>query len=94
MKIKLKNILLALKYQMPIHRAFVNFFITGNAWGMFSKNSHYRNGDINKPKVMYNTYKTAKKSADDMEKKYNKHFSIYKCVYCNGFHLGKNMDNK
>lgn len=40
--IKFKNIYKALKEQLPIKRAFRNFFITGNAWGMFYKSSCIR----------------------------------------------------
>ena len=43
---------------------------------------------------MYNTETTARKAAKSMSKKYDKHFSVYKCIYCDGFHIGKNKDNK
>lgn len=91
--IKLSNLVKALKYQLPLKRAFRNFFITRNAWGMFSINSHIsqRSG---KPKVSYPTYEAAAKAAASMEKKHLKHFSVYKCVFCGGFHIGKNRDNK
>ena len=29
-----------------------------------------------------------------MGQKYNTHFSTYKCLYCDGYHIGKNRDNK
>lgn len=29
-----------------------------------------------------------------MKEKLGKHFSVYKCVFCDGYHLGKNRDNK
>lgn len=90
---KLKNLYLGLKSQLPLRRAFKNFLITGNAWGMFSKNSH-RRADNGKEKVSYPTIESAKKSADSMSKKHGKHFSFYKCIYCDGYHLGKNRDNK
>lgn len=93
-RMKIKNLLLALKYQLPVKRFFKNFFISRNAWGLFSVNSHYVGGDINKPKVTYNRYESAKKAANSMSKKYNKHFSVYKCIWCDGFHLGKNRSNK
>ena len=51
---KLRNIILGIKDQLPIKRAFRNFFITGNAWGLFYLNSHIRQ-DNGKLKVMYNT---------------------------------------
>jgi hypothetical protein len=90
--VKLKNILLALKHQLPFKRAFRNFFITGNAWGMFYKRSHYR--EDGKEKQGYPTTKSAQRAADSMKKKHDKHFSIYKCIFCDGYHLGKNRDNK
>ena len=93
MKIKIKNLGLALKDQLPVKRFLNNFFITGNAWGMFHENSHisFRSG---KPKIMYNTKATAERSALSMGKKKGVHFSNYKCVYCDGYHIGKNKENK
>jgi len=93
MKIKLKNLFLGLKEQLPWRRAFRNFFITGNAWGMFYLSSHQRT-DIQKTKVMYNTKASALKAAEAMKKKQNTHFSVYKCIFCDGYHLGRNRDNK
>jgi len=55
--IKLKNIYLGLKDQMPVKRFIKNFFITWNGWGLFSKRSHFR--ENGKEKVMYRTKKTA-----------------------------------
>ena len=92
MKIKFKNLVLALKCQLPIRRAFRNFIVTRNAWGMFHIRSHQR--DDGTPKVMYNTITSAQKAADSMKKKHGKHFSVYKCIYCDGYHLGKNRNNK
>ena len=90
---KRKNLILALKDQLPLKRAFINFFITGNAWGLFSINSHIR-FDTQKEKVMYNTRETALKAAESMGKKMGVHFSVYKCAFCDGYHLGKNRENK
>lgn len=89
----IKNIFLALKEQMPVKRMFINFFVTRNAWGMFSINSHQR-ADNGKLKVMYPTKESALKSAQSMEKKKGVHFSTYKCVFCDGYHIGKNRTNK
>ena len=90
--IKLKNLAKALWEQLPLKRAFRNFFITGNAWGMFDIRSHQR--EDGSSKVMYNTKATALKAAKSMEKKRGVHFSVYKCIYCDGYHLGKNRENK
>ena len=90
---KIRNLILGIKEQGPFKRAFRNFFVTGNAWGMFHINSHIRQ-DNGKLKVMYNTKETAMKAATSLEKKNGVHFSVYKCVFCDGYHLGKNRDNK
>lgn len=92
-KIKLKNFWLWFKDQVKRKRAFYNFFISRNAWGAFSIKSHIR-GDTNEPKVMYHTLQSALKAAEKMSAKYGKHFSTYKCLFCDGYHVGKNRDNK
>lgn len=98
-KIKIVNLVLGLKGQLPLKRFYRNFFITGNAWGMFHINSHV-NANSGKPKQMSSTKEKAEKAARSMEKKYLKkenkivHFSVYKCVFCDGWHIGKNRDNK
>ncbi len=92
MKFRVRDLWAALMHQGPFKRAFRNFFITGNAWGLFSKRSHINKSE--KLKVMYNTLKTAQKAADKMGKKHDTHFSAYRCMWCPGYHLGKNRDNK
>jgi hypothetical protein len=89
---KLKNLYLGLKEQLPLKRLFKNFFITGNGWGLFSKRSHYR--DNGQEKIMYKSKKSALKASEKMEKKHGVHFSTYKCIYCDGYHIGKNRENK
>jgi hypothetical protein len=86
--IKLRNILLVIKDQMPISRFFRNFFITRNAWGIFYIHSHVSQGS-GKPKVMYNTKRSAERAASEMTKKHGVWFSNYKCMRCDGFHVGK-----
>lgn len=90
---KLRNILLVIKDQLPLKRLFHNFFISKNARGLFYKNSHvsFTSG---KPKVMYNTKKSAIKASESMSKKRGVHFSNYKCLHCDGYHVGKTRDNR
>ena len=90
MEIKLKNLLLAFKAQLPLKRAFINFFITHNALGMFSKFSHVRKDGVTKQS--FPTIESAKKAAISMGKKHNAHFSTYKCIFCDGYHIGKNRN--
>ena len=92
-KITFRNFWLWLKDQLKRRRFFYNMFISRNAWGAFSINSHI-NQHTGQPKVMYNTVKSAQKPAEAMTKKTGKHFSYYKCLFCNGYHIGKNADNK
>ncbi len=92
-KIKWKNLVLALKEQLPWKRFIRNFFITRNAWGLFHINSHV-NGATGVPKVQYSSLKSASNAAEAMKKKTGKHFSTYKCAFCDGYHVGKNRDNK
>lgn len=92
-KIKWRNFRIWFADQVKRKVWFRNFFITRNAWGAFSINSHI-NQHTEKEKVCYNTVEGAKKAADSMSKKRNAHFSYYKCLFCDGYHIGKNRDNK
>lgn len=65
--IKWKNLKIWLKDQFKRKAWFRNFFITRNAWGAFSINSHI-NQHTGQPKITYNTLKTALKSAEVMSK--------------------------
>jgi len=89
--IKIKNVVLAFKDQLPLKRFLRNFFITRNAWGMFSKYSHYRKDNV--AKNSFPTKESAIKAANAMSKKHNVYFSNYKCIYCDGYHIGKNRSS-
>jgi hypothetical protein len=91
---KLRNILLVIKDQLPLSRLFRNFFVTRNAWGLFFRKGSHIAEYSGKPKVMYNTKTTSLKAAESMKKKTGKYFSSYKCLWCDGYHIGKNRDNK
>ena len=47
-----------------------------------------------KPKVAYPSKYVAEKAAEAMGKKHGVHFSVYKCAWCDGWHIGKNSENK
>ena len=94
-KLIFKEMMKAIWFQMKHKNAFKNIFITHNAFGIFSINSHTNmHNNIGKPKVMYPTIESANKAADSMGKKLNCHFSVYKCSYCYGYHIGKDRDNQ
>ena len=94
-KIIFKGLLKAIAFQIKKENAFKNIFITHDAFGIFSENSH-RNVHCNTgtAKVMHNTYEGAMKHAEKMSKKYGVHFSVYKCAYCTGYHIGRNKENR
>ncbi|AXQ69965.1 hypothetical protein HOU03_gp303 [Caulobacter phage CcrSC] len=79
----------ALKEQLPLSRLLRNFFVTRNAWGMFHVNSHIV-GATGKAKVTYSSKASAEKAATSMARKHGGVFRPYKCVYCAGYHIGKN----
>lgn len=86
---KIKNLYLALKDQGPPLRFIRNFFITRNAWGLFSINSHIVQS-TGKEKIKYNTKSSSIKASQAMMKKHSdSKFSPYKCIYCDGYHIGK-----
>lgn len=93
MRIKFKNFWIWFKDQISRGTWFRNFFITGNAWGAFHINSHI-NQKTKQPKVTYGSKESAQKAAESMSKKKGVHFSFYKCLFCDGYHVGKNRDNK
>ena len=87
------NIVLAIFNQLTRKGAWRNIFVTHNAFGIFSKYSHIsrRSG---KPKVAYPSKHVAEKAAEAMGKKHGVHFSVYKCAWCDGWHISKNSENK
>ena len=77
--------------QLPFSRLVKNTF-KGHILGLFHKRSHYRKSG--NEKVGYNTKKSAMNTKEIMDKRYNTHHSIYRCIYCGKYHLGKNRGNK
>ena len=90
-----KELIRALGFQLRSPHAFRNFLITHNALGVFNVASHINtHSNEGQAKVMYNTLATAEKSAQKMGEKHNANFSVYKCAYCKGYHIGRNRDNR
>ena len=90
MKCNKKEMLKDIWFQLRAKDAIKNIFITHNAFGIFSINSHI-NGHNNQgtPKQTFPDEKTAQKVAEILSKKYNANFSAYKCGFCSGYHIGK-----
>lgn len=88
---KLRNIYLALKDQLPLTRLLRNIW-RGHVFGLFHERSHLTHDG--RPKVAYSSKASAQKAATKMQAKYGAYFSNYKCMRCDGYHLGKNRDNR
>lgn len=84
---KLRNIYLGLKDQLPIRRLFKNLR-NGGLKKLIHPRTHLNaDGSV---KIKYNTKQTAIKSAEAMTKKTGKSFGNWKCFHCDGYHIGKN----
>ncbi len=76
-----------IKDQMPIKRLLKNI-LNGNIIGILHKRSHFtKNG---KEKIKYNTKETSLKACKNMSDKTGNIFKSYKCLFCSGYHIGKN----
>ena len=84
---KLRNIFLGLKDQLPFSRLIHNLR-NGNIKGLIHPRSHLRADG--QPKITYNTKASAVKAAEQMAKKTGNVFGKWKCMHCDGFHIGKN----
>lgn len=84
---QLRNLWLAFKDQLPLRRFLRNLW-KGNLKGWIHIRSHL-NAD-GKPKVAYPTKASAYRAAKAMAKKRHARFGCWKCVHCDGYHIGKN----
>lgn len=88
---KLKNLYLGIKDQFPFLRLLKNIW-SGNVFGLFYLRSHINSsGNL---KISYPTKESAIKAALAMQKKNGYYYSNYKCIFCDGYHIGRNRDNK
>jgi hypothetical protein len=96
---RLRNVLLMLWDQMPLRRFWKNL-VRGHIRRKFNKRSHYRfsgtPGVLGVPKIIYPTKASAKRAAENMASKAakrgeDKTYSYYKCVWCDGYHVGSNI---
>lgn len=63
------------------------------SWGVFSEYAHVRRSDRMPKKASPNKEK-ALEAAAFMANKYGGSYSIYKCVYCDGWHIAKDPESK
>lgn len=63
------------------------------SWGVFSVFSHIRRSD-RLPKKIEDSKEKALRTARFMADKYGGQYSVYKCIYCNGWHIAKDQTVK
>ena len=67
---------------------FRRLFLQRTTWGAFSIYSHIKRSS-GKPKIAYSTKSKAENAVMDMAKKYGKPFTVYKCLFCDGWHVSQ-----
>ena len=87
-KIKPRYIGIWLKDQLGRPDWLRNMFVHRSAWGAFSIYAHARRSD-GKSKTTYLTKMQAEESASKMAMKYGSEFVVYKCLFCEGWHVSK-----
>ena len=69
---------------------FRRLFTRRTTWGAFFIYSHVKRSN-GKPKIAYPTKSKAGNAAVDMTKKYGKPFTVYKCLFCDGWHVSQDV---
>lgn len=87
-KIKLRYIGIWLEDQLRHPDWFNNLVVNRSVWGAFGIYAHARRSD-GKVKISYVSKAQAEKAASDMSKKYGATFTVYKCLFCEGWHVSK-----
>lgn len=88
--IKLQYIGCWLKDQMSQSDWFCNLIVNRSSWGAFSIYAHAKRSD-GKAKITYKSRSKAEKAAFDMSKRYGYPFTVYKCLFCEGWHVSKTV---
>lgn len=86
--IKFRYLPVWIKHQLNLDGWVQRLLIQRSAWGAFSVYSHIKRSN-EKPKIAYSTINKAENAAVDMAKKYGKPFTVYKCLFCGGWHVSQ-----
>lgn len=86
-----RNLALGVFDQLASRNAFRDIFITHAAWGIFHENSH-TNRRSGKPKIAHATKEKARTAAGSMSRSNGTQFDAYKCIFCDGYHIGRNYN--
>ena len=92
-EIKLKYFWTWLADQLSQPGWFRHFFVKGNAWGAFSIHSHFKRSD-GKPKTIYPHRAQAQKVANKLSERIGVPFTVYKCLFCAGWHVVKDSSSE
>lgn len=90
-RIRLKYMGSWLKDQLSRPEWFRNLIVNRSAWGAFSIYAHIRRSD-SKAKRAYVSKANAEKAAFEMSMKYGYSFVVYKCLFCEGWHISKTTE--
>lgn len=88
MNIKFKNLIFGVVFQISQPEFYVNKRFRQNMRGIFHINSHIAKNSKT-PKQTYGHYETALRAAGRMHEKTGKEYRVYKCIYCDSWHIGK-----
>ena len=88
--IKLKYLWPWLKDQLGHPGWFRRLFVDGTAWGAFSIYSHVKRSN-GEPKIMHHSRHKAVWQAESMAKSHGASFDVYKCLFCEGWHVSRVM---
>ena len=88
-KLKPRYIGAWLKDQLSRPDRFQNLVVNRSAWGAFSIYAHVKRSD-GKAKISYKSKEKAEKAALDMSKRHGHPFTVYKCLFCEGWHVSRN----
>jgi hypothetical protein len=87
MKITLRNFYLGFRDQFPLRRLVRNAW-QGHLKGFVHERSHLTHAG--NPKIAYGSKESSLRACANMEAKNpGTVFRSYKCLYCDGFHIGK-----
>ncbi len=87
-KLKPRYIGVWLKDQLSRPDRFQNLVVNRSAWGAFSIYAHVKRSD-GKAKISYKSKEKAEKAALDMSKRHGHPFTVYKCLFCEGWHVSR-----
>lgn len=88
--IKLRYLKPWLKDQLGHPGWFRRLVVDRTAWGAFSIYAHLKKSS-GEPKIMHRDRQKAVKQAESLAKSHQASFEVYKCLFCEGWHVSRVM---